>query len=236
MEKTAFICPPKGGQAMAIELNTSRLRILELTCEQLELFACNVPQLEEALGLSISGYTPQEDTTQSVRWLLDRVSACPQDAPWYSLLLITQRQSNTIIGTACCIGPPNKKNEVEVGYTLCAQHRGQGYMTEALGVITGELLRKQGVKWVTARCEPDNAASVRVLEKLDFSPVQSQDGLLHFRKRREQKTAPVLICMVIGTALGGIANLFLNHLSECLYIGLLSGMAVGFLISRRRSK
>lgn len=71
-------------------------------------------------------------------------------------------------------GPP----EVEVGYGLVADVRGQGLATEALRTVLAETDRL-GVR-VRARTEPGNRASVRVLAKAGFTDLRGSDeeGLL----------------------------------------------------------
>jgi len=46
--------------------------------------------------------------------------------------------------------------------------RGCGYATEAVRALVAWALGQDGVARVTARCDPENTASVRVLEKTGF--------------------------------------------------------------------
>jgi len=58
--------------------------------------------------------------------------------------------------------------QVEIGYGLIDTYWNKGYATEAVGVIVKWALNQPGVKYVEAEAEPDNIASIRVLEKNNF--------------------------------------------------------------------
>lgn len=55
-----------------------------------------------------------------------------------------------------------------VGYMLHSDHWGKGYTTEALGVVSGFILRTLGGKSINAWCWASNIGSARVLEKCGF--------------------------------------------------------------------
>jgi ribosomal-protein-alanine N-acetyltransferase len=62
----------------------------------------------------------------------------------------------------------------EIGYDLLPHHWGRGIMTEAVRAILRFGFTSMGLHRVEANAEPDNAASVRVLEKVGFV----REGLL----------------------------------------------------------
>jgi RimJ/RimL family protein N-acetyltransferase len=57
--------------------------------------------------------------------------------------------------------------EAEIGYTLRLEHQGKGFATEALAAVVDRVF-SEGVQRVTASLDPENAASIRVLEKVGF--------------------------------------------------------------------
>jgi RimJ/RimL family protein N-acetyltransferase len=59
-------------------------------------------------------------------------------------------------------------DRVEIGYWIGRDWRGQGFATEASGAVIAQLRRDFPARRIIAECRPDNAASWRVLEKLDF--------------------------------------------------------------------
>jgi len=52
----------------------------------------------------------------------------------------------------------------EMGYTLAPQHHGHGYATEAANAMVDHLLQHQRVHRIEASLDPENTASMRVLE------------------------------------------------------------------------
>ncbi len=63
------------------------------------------------------------------------------------------------------VQPPSVR---EIGYWLRADATGQGYMTEAVGVLVDAALAEPGVLSVEIRVDPDNVASARVPARLGF--------------------------------------------------------------------
>jgi len=56
----------------------------------------------------------------------------------------------------------------ELGWYLSSRHWGRGYATAATALLLDFGFRSVGVPVITATCDPDNAASRRVLEKSGF--------------------------------------------------------------------
>lgn len=56
----------------------------------------------------------------------------------------------------------------EIGYMLSAQYQKQGYATEALGPLICRAFHIEGAHRVYAFCNPENAASWKLLERLGF--------------------------------------------------------------------
>jgi ribosomal-protein-alanine N-acetyltransferase len=108
--------------------------------------------------------------------------------------LILGAQSGTLVGETGFHGPPNRSGTVEVGYGVLPDWRGQGVATEATRALIshaferssrrGVFRRPAEVERVVARCLPDNAASLKVLEKLGMRQVGRSGEALLFEVRR----------------------------------------------------
>ena len=88
-----------------------------------------------------------------------------------SLILGIFRE-NRFCGLAEAYGfrPPIRK--VSVGYRLLKEEWGKGIATEALGIMTKELLSSRGIEVITASTMVENRASAQVLKKNGFTLVR----------------------------------------------------------------
>jgi len=62
----------------------------------------------------------------------------------------------------------------QVGYWMGERHAGKGYMSEAIGLVASYAFDTLRLHRIEAACIPDNARSIRVLEKAGFR----REGLL----------------------------------------------------------
>jgi RimJ/RimL family protein N-acetyltransferase len=119
----------------------------------------------------------------SVRGALERIVAA--DAAGHSLgpffaYAIVRRGDGLVVGDAGFHGPPDEDGEVEIGYALVPAARGAGLASEAIALLVDWAFEQRGVHAVTARVDPGNAPSRRVLERLGFSPDGERGGLRRF--------------------------------------------------------
>jgi ribosomal-protein-alanine N-acetyltransferase len=66
-------------------------------------------------------------------------------------------------------------NNGEIGYILKDSHRGKGLMTEAVQLVAAFGFEKLELDKVIAYTDPDNFASVAVLQRAGFTEVQTAD-------------------------------------------------------------
>jgi RimJ/RimL family protein N-acetyltransferase len=97
------------------------------------------------------------------------------------VLAIEERSSGRVVGEILL--KRKSDTEAELGYVLATSAQGKGLITEAATVLLAEAERAFGVTTVDATVEKPNAASVRVLTRLGFGPIASDDpDLLTFRR------------------------------------------------------
>jgi ribosomal-protein-alanine N-acetyltransferase len=68
----------------------------------------------------------------------------------------------------CAISPSRFLNDIELGYRFCRDAWGHGYATEAADAMLSAAYRATHMDQILACTHPENAASIRVLEKLGF--------------------------------------------------------------------
>lgn len=105
---------------------------------------------------------------------VDATSLVRADDPWGPRHVVLGHEA---VGTIGCFGPP-EDGETEIGFGLVAEARGQRVATEALTAYAAETDRL-GVR-LTARVDPDNTASLRVLARCGFTELRgsTDDGEL----------------------------------------------------------
>lgn len=149
----------------------------------------------------------------------------PENWLWYTPWKILLKKDGSLIGDLSFKGPP-VKGTVEWGYGLEEAYRGQGYMTEAARVLLDWAFSQKDVYAVEAETLPENAASQRVLEKLDFKPL-GVDGAEGPRFRREKQAAQMsVVYMMLGMCCGMSFGSAFGNLS----IGMVLGLAMGLLL------
>lgn len=196
--------------AREIIIKTKRLILTPMEVGELER---KVSQMEEGA------------LRQAYQEMLD---GCKQDREhwlWYTPWKLLLKQDRRLIGDLCFKGPP-VKGTVEWGYGLEEPFWGQGYMTEAARVMLDWAFSQKDVYAVEAETLSENAASQRVLEKLDFKPmgVMGEEGP---RFRREKKAAQMsVVYMMLGMSCGMSFGVAAGNMS----IGMVLGMAIGFLL------
>jgi RimJ/RimL family protein N-acetyltransferase len=79
------------------------------------------------------------------------------------------RPAGTLIGHVVCVpAEPAELCTWQLGYVFHPAYHGQGYATEACRRLLERAFGELGAHRVTAGCDPDNAPSWRLLERLGF--------------------------------------------------------------------
>jgi ribosomal-protein-alanine N-acetyltransferase len=91
-----------------------------------------------------------------------------QDRYGFSSWALVDRATGTLFGDA---GLGYEHGQVHLGYTLAQAWWGRGYATEAARLCVAAAFDELYLPSVRAIAEPENAASIRVLEKAGFRAV-----------------------------------------------------------------
>ena len=104
----------------------------------------------------------------SLRRAIDEPDGPVRFGPFFAYMIV-RCSDGLAVGDAGFHGPPGAEGEVEVGYALVPRARGMGLASESVALLTEWALAQPGVSAVSARVEPGNAPSVRVLERFGFT-------------------------------------------------------------------
>ena len=105
-------------------------------------------------------------TESQTREFLDRVVRGATLHPRDSYVLAVVLREQALIGT--CFLDRRGEREFELGYYLRRDHWNRGLATEAVGATIQFAFRELEAHRIYARVDPENPASARVLEHLDF--------------------------------------------------------------------
>lgn len=162
-------------------VETARLDLLPLPGEAAgALTAGDRVRAAELIGADLEADWPLPDLEDVLP--LQQLAA-PAAAAW-GIWLVVDRETATVIGDVGFMGPPGDGGEVEIGYSVSAAHRRKGLAGEAVAGLLGWAFEQPDVAAIRARCDPDNTASRRVLERNGFAPAGEERGRLRFVRHR----------------------------------------------------
>ena len=81
---------------------------------------------------------------------------------------INRLADNRLLGRIRYFNLNARNRSVEIGYLLSAEFRGQGYASEALGLLLGHLFGERGLNKAYAQTGEFNTASIALLERWGF--------------------------------------------------------------------
>jgi RimJ/RimL family protein N-acetyltransferase len=169
-----------------MKLADNRLELRALTAAELSLALENYAELEQALGLNVSGgaLLLDEEMRYAMRVRHAKVLQDENNYPWLTNWAIIHQEEQQIIGFLILKGGPNEQGEVILGYVIDQEYWGQGYATEAARQISSWIFSHPDARWIIADTEKDNAASHRVLQHLGAEMYRESEDLLWWRIAR----------------------------------------------------
>ncbi len=151
-------------------VRSDRLELRLLSPEQMDHVAGgDVEPVATALEAAVSA-----DWLREVRWLAamraKQVRERPQDGPWLLRAIVRAEPGapREAIGYLNFHAAPNEEGQVEIGYTLLPEARGQGYAIEAVRAMFVWATRVHGIRRFRASVAPDNERSLNLIGKLGF--------------------------------------------------------------------
>jgi RimJ/RimL family protein N-acetyltransferase len=145
-------------------LTTSRLQLRHLTLDDAEFI---LRQVNEPTWLQYIGDKGVRDLDGARKYLTDGPMNLYQ-SKGFGLYAVELREGGGPIGM-CGLIKRDTLPDADIGYAFLPEHFGKGYAVEA-GTATVEHARRDfGMKRLLGLVSPDNAGSIRVLEKLGLA-------------------------------------------------------------------
>ena len=101
-------------------------------------------------------------------------------AKGWGVWFIVHSDGGKVIGDAGFKGRSTNQKMVEIGYGISSDFQGHGFATEAVNGIKDWAFESNQIDKITAECAEENAASIRVLEKIGMTQTHSTDGFIYW--------------------------------------------------------
>ncbi|HEX2316693.1 MAG TPA: GNAT family N-acetyltransferase [Thermomonospora sp.] len=98
-------------------------------------------------------------------------------------LAVVERDHDTLVGSIELRVTSTAHRRAEIGYVLNRERWGRGYAAEAAAALLAFGFQDLGLHKISATCDPDNAASVRVLTRIGMRREGHLRDHLHLRGR-----------------------------------------------------
>jgi RimJ/RimL family protein N-acetyltransferase len=148
-----------------MELNTKRLKLNEVSLADSQ----NVHELHSLPETTKFNTLPVPESTNATTQLIMQWLAASRELPRTKYVLCIKSIEGEFIGLAGInIGKPGYKS-AEIWYKLHPQHWNQGYATETAAGILKYCFEDLKLHRIEAGCAVENAASIKVLEKIGMA-------------------------------------------------------------------
>jgi RimJ/RimL family protein N-acetyltransferase len=119
-----------------------------------------------------------DELARDCEWMSMRRNQVLADSAWepWSVRAMVLRDEQRMVGFTSFHGPPGINSTgapgaAEVGYTVFPEFRRQGYATETCRTMLDWARREHDVRHFISSIEPSNGPSIRIVEKLGFTPL-----------------------------------------------------------------
>lgn len=159
-----------------LRLETDRLDLVPFSSEFIDVLADHVAAVN-LIGASVPEGWPDAELSGLLKiyapWVAEERARLGY-GPW----VVISRDDRSVVGSAGFMGTPKEDKAVELGFGTHPDFRNRGYAAEAAQALVKWALAQPSVERVVAKCDPDNAPSVRVLEKIGMTRIGEVDGEL----------------------------------------------------------
>jgi len=168
-------------------IKTERLEIIPANLRLVELELSDLSVFSQELGAVVPDEWPPDAYREVIPYFQDYLKDFPEGngwTHWYWISHDPDTGERTLIGGGGfkCSEPVD--GEVETGYGILPRFWNSGYSTEAMKALLEWAFQQTGLKQVYAEVQPDNIASIRVLEKNGFvrDGFGEEEGSWRYRK------------------------------------------------------
>lgn len=162
-------------------LETTRLKLIPLSFEQVEKFRQLNNELEDELGLNRFDRELTERYKDALqKYTLEWIRNDPVNILFATVWIMVEKESNSIAGDIGFKRKADVNGNIEIGYSVQPKFRRKGYATEAIGELCKWAFTHSEVFAILAETLEDNEASIKALKNNGFIEVKHtrEDNLI----------------------------------------------------------
>ncbi|MEY2635197.1 MAG: hypothetical protein RIS75_1137 [Actinomycetota bacterium] len=163
---------------MPYPLLTKRLLLEPLKRTDLETF---VEYRRDHSIAQFQGWDSNYSMAQAVELLESQIDIKFPDKGKWLQIGVHLCDSGELIGDLAIHHVENSENEIEIGFTIAAQHQQKGYATEAISELITFLQKEHGTTTFIAHTDSRNTASMNLLNSLGFKEHPEENFVEDFK-------------------------------------------------------
>jgi ribosomal-protein-alanine N-acetyltransferase len=169
------------------DIKTSRLQMVAMTPSMLAAEKLADGSIGPLLRANVTAQWPPEHWEPHVLdFILAQIRADAATTGWnrYMLLPDASGRGRTLIG--CVGGFVKPDGDIEIGYSTLLEFQRRGYATEASSALVEWLLKREGVRSVSAQTFPRLPESIKVMVRcgMQFAGDGDEEGTIRYRRFR----------------------------------------------------
>ncbi len=145
------------------ELTGPRVALRRFHPDDLDTFVAYRSSEQVARFQSWDAPYPREEGERFIREIADDD---PDTAGEWFQFAVVLRSSGQLIGDCAAMPHADDPRQCDIGFTLASEHQGHGYASEAVHLLLTYLFTARDKHRITAYCDPRNAPSAALLERL----------------------------------------------------------------------
>ena len=154
---------------------------MKLETENLILYPLTELLITKILDNEVTDFFTEEwlseDNRTLLNWMKDELYQFLPPKIGFTSWIFIEKSTKQVIGDGGYKGNPNSYGEIEIGYEIIESKRKKGYATEAIDALIDWAFTQPEVKYILAKCDPENIPSQNLLKKLGFGFAGLEDSM-----------------------------------------------------------
>lgn len=164
-------------------VETPHLTLVPFSLDLMKAALAGKARLAALLEIAIPASWPGQDLAEALPTFVQSMEKEPEAPTWVGLII--HKTDKMLIGDMGFHGVPDENGAVEIGYSIAAEYRNQGYATEMVRALIHWAFQQTEIKVITAETLKENTASIKVLTKVGMNCLAAEDEWLRWEMRKQ---------------------------------------------------